>query len=113
MRRFRPRQSTLPLYVAALSTLLISQETGGELKPHEITLAYQFGKEATIPNVLEKNYWEDEEEPNGSATQMDVEGGTSQQPKVVARTRVSATSRTAVAYSRFNSQRRRSTASVL
>lgn len=87
--RFRRRRSTHPLLVDQPPTKLTTQETGGDLKPNEITLAYQFGKEATIPNVLERNYWERDDEVNGAAGKMDVDGGADQQPKVVARTRVS------------------------
>lgn len=45
-----------PLPISKL--LLIKQETGVTLRPEEIGQAYQFGHEATIPNVLERNWWE-------------------------------------------------------
>lgn len=34
------------------------QETGAVLRDEEIGTAFQFGNEATVRNVLEKNWWE-------------------------------------------------------
>ncbi|KAI9634077.1 SPOC like C-terminal domain-containing protein [Dioszegia hungarica] len=38
-----------------------SAETGSILRPEEIGQAYQFGHEATIPNILDRNWWESDE----------------------------------------------------
>lgn len=96
------------------------QETGGELSADELTSAYEFGDEAKIENVLELNWWEttDHQEEqraiaeellriqqarreNGGEDEegdarMDhnawaVDGTTSDNPKLVAKTRVGTT----------------------
>lgn len=90
------------------------QETGGDLKKHEITLAYQLGKESTIPNVLERNYWETEDS-SASRDKMDIDETAEvdgvQQPRFVARTRVRREPGRLLTY-RSNSRRKRSRAFV-
>lgn len=38
------------------------QETGAVLRPEEIGQAFSFGNESAVPNVLERNWWESEEQ---------------------------------------------------
>ena len=38
-----------------------SAETGAVLRDEEIDFAYKFGNDSTVPNVLERNWWESNE----------------------------------------------------
>lgn len=69
--------------------MLIIQETGEDIVDSELTTAFQFGKEATIQNVLEPNWWDSErQEGEEDGARNEVERLSNGQPKLVAKTRV-------------------------
>ena len=43
------------------STISSSQETGAVLRDEEIDHAFKFGNDSTVPNILERNWWETDE----------------------------------------------------
>ncbi|KLT41005.1 SPOC domain-like protein [Cutaneotrichosporon oleaginosum] len=73
-------------------TIYTSAETGGDLLPDQLTSAFEFGAEAKIENMLERDAWEqgqeEDRDEDGDLRMDGASGEDSGEPKLVAKTRL-------------------------